>query len=87
VQSESSRSWVLRATVGEKRHDIGLGGFPAVPLVKARERARDARDSIRKGIDPVQEALDSRNQLKASQATALTFRDAALRYVADHRAG
>ncbi len=34
------RSWVLRVKVAEVRRDIGLGGFPAVTLSQAREKAR-----------------------------------------------
>jgi len=34
------RSWVLRAKVGDLRRDIGLGGFPAVTLSQARDKAR-----------------------------------------------
>ncbi len=28
VKTTAARSWILRATVGGKRRDIGLGGFP-----------------------------------------------------------
>jgi hypothetical protein len=42
VNQRGARSWVLRIQVGDKRRDMGLGGFPDVPLAGARE-ARDAR--------------------------------------------
>ncbi len=32
VNSGGSRSWVLRARVGGIRRDMGLGGYPDVPL-------------------------------------------------------
>ena len=43
VNPNSGRSWVLRAKIGEKRRDVGLGGFPAITLSQAREKARAAR--------------------------------------------
>ncbi|MEL7284559.1 MAG: Arm DNA-binding domain-containing protein [Pseudomonadota bacterium] len=39
VTPKGGRSWVLRAKVGKLRRDIGLGGFPAVTLSQAREKA------------------------------------------------
>lgn len=69
----AARSWILRATVGSKRRDIGLGSFPAVTLAQARERAREARDLIFKGIDPVLQRKRLQSDLVASQGQAKTF--------------
>jgi len=33
-----ARSWVLRTTVGARRRDIGLGGYPDVTPAQARDR-------------------------------------------------
>jgi hypothetical protein len=44
----NGRTWLLRVTVGSKRREIGLGGFPDVTLAQARERAREAKDLIRR---------------------------------------
>ena len=46
LSPKGGRSWVLRAMVGTLRRDIGLGGFPAVTLSQARDKARDARAKI-----------------------------------------
>ncbi|MGE3774867.1 MAG: Arm DNA-binding domain-containing protein [Gammaproteobacteria bacterium] len=77
VKPTGARSWVLRVVVGAKRRDVGLGGFPDVPLQAARERAREARDQIRAGTDPVAERKAARAALIASQATGITFAKAA----------
>lgn len=77
VKPTGSRQWVLRVTVGSKRRDIGLGGFPDVPLQAARERAREAREQIRAGTDPVATRQAARASLVASQAGSLTFQKAA----------
>lgn len=55
VGTTGAASWVLRATVGGKRRDIGLGSYPGVTLAGAYEAARDARKKIKDGIDPVAE--------------------------------
>lgn len=67
------RSWVLRAKVGTLRRDIGLGGFPAVTLAQARDKAREARTKIETGIDPVEERKAAKATLIAAQRRGLTF--------------
>lgn len=86
VKSEQARSWILRVRVGALRRDIGLGGFPDVTLAMAREAAREARASIRAGIDPVAERLELRSQLLAQQAREMTFADAAAEVIANKQA-
>lgn len=76
ITAGGSRSWILRATVGAKRRDIGLGGYPDVTLAQARERAREIRDMIWRGVDPVAERKASRAVLIAAQKRGLTFADA-----------
>lgn len=82
VLPTGGRTWVLRATVGNKRRDMGLGGFPDVTLAGAREAARQAREKIRAGVDPIEEGRAARSMLKAAQAAALTFQQCAERYIA-----
>ncbi|MEX2454475.1 MAG: integrase arm-type DNA-binding domain-containing protein [Rhodospirillaceae bacterium] len=73
------RSWVLRATIGSRRRDVGLGSFPTVTLEKARERAREARDMIDRGEDPIEARRQRRVALIKEQNGAMTFADAAER--------
>lgn len=87
VTESGARSWVLRATVGKRRRDIGLGGYPDVTLAGAREAARAARAKIKEGIDPVEESKAKRSALAASQASAITFGEAAAKYIAANEAG
>ena len=84
VLPSGGRSWVLRARVGDKRRDMGLGGFPDVPLAQAREAARVARAKIREGVDPIDEARSARAMLRLSQANAVSFRSAATVYIETH---
>lgn len=82
VTDTGARSWVLRVMVGGKRRDMGLGGFPDVTLAGAREAARVARDKIKEGIDPIDDAKAKRSALYAARAAAMTFSEAAAAYIA-----
>lgn len=79
VKPTGARSWVLRVKVGDRRRDIGLGGFPGVTLAQARERAREVRDKLWAGVDPVAERQADRDAQRAAQAKELTFEEAARR--------
>lgn len=77
VKESGARSWILRVKVGERRPDIGLGGYPDVTLEAARERAREARELIRQGIDPLEARKTARAALMAAKVRQMTFDDAA----------
>jgi integrase len=79
VSKSGARSWILRATVGSRRRDIGLGGFPDVTLAQAREKARVTRGKIDQGFDPIEERKAAKVALRASQAKRLSFAEAARR--------
>ena len=55
ISKAGGKSWVLRITIDGHRRDIGLGGFPAVSLAKAREKAVDNRAAVAEGRDPLAE--------------------------------
>lgn len=76
-----SKSWLLRTMVGDARRSIGLGAYPEVSLAMARERAREAKEMIRAGIDPVEERKAVRAALVAAQRRNLTFAEAAERWI------
>lgn len=82
VSENGARSWLLRVRVGDKRREIGIGPFPEVSLSKAREKAAEAKEQIRSGIDPVEARKAARSALLASQRQRLTFTDAFEKYAA-----
>lgn len=84
VLPSGGRTWVMRAVIGGRRRDMGLGGYPDVTLAGAREAAREARARIRSGVDPIEEARAKRSELKASRAAAVTFSDCARKYIKAH---
>lgn len=73
VSLTGARSWLLRATVGVKRREIGLGAFPQVKLAEAVQKAREARDKIAAGTDPVEEKRAAAERLKAEQLARRDF--------------
>ena len=82
VSNTGGRSWILRVRVGGKRREIGLGGYPEVSLGRARERAAEAKDAIRRGIDPVEERKAAKAALAAAQREGVTFAKAFERFAA-----
>lgn len=68
--------------MGNKRREIGLGGYPDVPLADAVRRAREAKEKIRNGIDPVEERKAAKAALSAAQRRGLIFSAAVDRYLA-----
>ena len=84
VKPSGAKSWVLRYATGETRtsstgkpyaarRDMGLGPYPDVTLSQARERARQARDLMYEGIDPLDQRKRQRDALREQQATRKTF--------------
>lgn len=73
VSKTGGRSWILRTMVGGRRRDIGLGGFPDTTLTGARDRAREAKNLIREGIDPTEERRKAHAALRADQERQKTF--------------
>lgn len=79
VKRTGARSWVVRVQKNDKRRDIGIGGYPKVPLALARKRAAEIRSQMEAGVDPVAE--------RKRAAGIPTFRLAAASVHAEHKAG
>lgn len=87
VTMTGARSWLLRVMVGGKRREMGLGNYPGVTLARARDKAREARELIRQGIDPIERQRAAQSALRAAVAAALTFEDCASAYIKAHEPG
>jgi integrase len=81
VTANGGKTWLLRTVIGAKRREIGLGGYPDVSLAVARDKARDFKDKIRNGIDPIEERKVLKADLVAAQRRGLLFKDAVERYL------
>lgn len=87
VTSPSARSWVFRYMREKKAHEVGLGPYPAVSLAEARKRAAEARQLLAQGRDILIERASAKAAQAAEVAKAVTFKDAAERYIEAHKAG
>ena len=87
VTATGARSWILRATIGGKVSEKGLGGYPDVTLAGAREAARTVRAKIAEGVNPIDEARKTRSALQAAVASAWTFDRCAEACIADKTPG
>lgn len=81
VAPTGARTWILRVWIGGKRRDMGLGGYPAVTLAQAREKAREARDKIDRGIDPIGERRAAQSALRAARGVEISFEKAAQQFI------
>jgi len=81
ILPSGGRSWVLRIVIGGKRREVGLGGFPDVPLALAREKAREVREAVQHGRDPIAERAAARSALAAQRGAEITFDECAEKFI------
>lgn len=79
------RSWTFRYELRGQRRELGLGGTHTINLTEARAKARELRQQLLEGIDPLQAKRDRQAKLAADAAATMTFKEAAVRYIQAHR--
>jgi len=87
VGPNGGKAWLFRYSFGGRRRQMGLGEVDLVSLAEARERALSARRLVHDGVDPIEDRRARRLTARLKAAKAVTFADAARRYVAAHEAG
>lgn len=87
VTGPSAKSWVYRYTLNGRAREMGLGSLNGVSLAEARTRASECRCLCSAGIDPIEARKAERQRARIEAAKAITFKDAAERYIAAHEAG
>ena len=80
VSPSGAKSWVQRLTIKGQRHDLGLGGYPAISLAEARRKALDNRAIAKSGGNP----LEAKRE-EAMVAAMPTFKALAQQHIAEHR--
>jgi integrase len=86
VSSYKTKSWLFRFMIDGKADSMGLGPVKTTSLAKAREKAQQARDLVKEGINP-REARDAeRRQRRVEAAKALTFKKCADAYIEANKA-
>lgn len=83
IDDNGNRSWIFRYAAGGRRHH-GLGPLHTVTLAEAREKARQCRQLLLDGRDPIAEKRARVSALRLEAAKAITFADAAATYIRDH---
>jgi integrase len=69
IDRSGARRWVMRVSIGSKRRELGLGGYPTVSLEAAREKAGELRKAAKDGRDLAAER-------RAARRAGVTFRQA-----------
>jgi integrase len=82
-----TRSWIFRYRRAGRLHDLGLGPLAAVGLAAARERARQARQKLLDGVDPIEERKAARVAAAVSAARTVTFEQCADGFIEANRSG
>ena len=77
VKPTGAKSWCLLYTHGGRRREMGLGGYPDVPLAIARRTAATHKEILAAGADPLS---------VGSKPSVPTFGEAADDYIATHAA-
>ena len=84
VAAGGTKGWIFRFALGGKTRDAGLGSYPTVSLVKAREVAERFRRLVAAGIDPIEARQEERDAAKAASEKATTFEQCAKAFIASH---
>jgi hypothetical protein len=82
-----ARSWIFRFRRAGRLRDLGLGPLATVGLAAARERARQARQKLLDGIDPIEERKAAKVAAAVSAACSMTFEQCADAYIEANRSG
>src|SRR5262245_40686285 len=73
VTTATSRSWVYRFQLHGRRRDMGLGSLTDIGLATARNLAKDAREHVGKGSDPIKARGAALAAQRLAEAQAVTF--------------
>lgn len=85
IDGEPRKSWVFRFRSPSGRlREMGLGSIGSVDLVRARAKAEAARALLAVGVDPIEHRKRERIRAAAAEATTVTFRQAAERFLEAH---
>jgi integrase len=70
---------------GGRTREMGLGSCITISLQEARERGLECRKLREREIDPIEAREAARREAALQRAKSLTFKDAAIAYMAAHR--
>ncbi len=83
----NTKSWLFRYQRFNKLRSLGLGACHTITLLEARKRARQARQQLLDGQDPIDSKHEKRQQEQADQARMMTFDQCATAYIDAKKVG
>jgi integrase len=87
VGKHITKAWLFRFKLNGRKREMGLGSVNTYSLAEARERARQCRQLVDQGIDPIEARKARRATERAEAAKRVLFADAAADFIRDKRAG
>ena len=87
VAPGGTKGWIFRFTRGGKTRDAGLGSYPTVSLVRARQEAERCRRLLAEGVDPIVARTAQRHGAHLKTAKARTFEECAREFIATREVG
>jgi integrase len=82
IRRQGNKSWAFRYMIDGKARYLGLGPLHSVSLAEARVRAREARQVVIDGRDPIDARNAARAAAKAEQLRTVTFSEAVEQFLA-----
>jgi integrase len=82
VSSSGTKAWLFRYMIDGRARHMGLGPLHTVSLAEARVRARQARQLIIDGKDPIEVKYETRDARRSPGA--MVFKEAARRFIEVH---
>ena len=79
-----SKGWIFRFTIAGRTRDAGLGSYPEISLVKAREEAERRRRLVAAGVDPIDARRKEREAELLASSKAMSFEQCAKAFIAAH---
>lgn len=80
VKPNGVKAWRYRFKLADKESVFAVGEYPAIPLVDARKKREEARDLVKRGINPAHNR--QQEKIKRVQEDANTFEAVALKWLA-----
>jgi integrase len=87
ISETGSKSWLFRYMIAGKPREMGLGSVNTWTLGEARERARQHRQLLDQGTDPLEHRKQQEMAAALEQAQAVSFEDCAKEYITAHKTG
>src|ERR1700678_2181431 len=87
VSKWGTKSWIFRYEREGRERNMGLGETHTLSLAEARDRARNCRQLLLDGRDPIEARKGERERRRLDATREVTFKYCAEQHLEAHRAG